>query len=221
MSCNSRSTFQSNADLFLPKRYSHLDVCSFIPSLTLSQLLRWLSGCFFLLLYQPWEGCRCNDCRLQTSPLSARHLTSYLICVLAVCLSGRRDRYVLGSAVTSTQSALTLVLLSPEPVCSGSFRIRTFQHYLQNMIEKKKLYDMYIHEMYESFWRKTWHWLFAINDLTAEVVQCSFVLWYNIFLNPWTCPLLKYKPNYWHIFMKLYSCRGYYKNITQKIGREI
>lgn len=126
MSCGSHSTFQSNADLFLPKWYSHLDVSSFILSLTLSQLPRWLSGCFFLLLYQPWEGCRCNDGRLQTSPLAARHLASYLCADHApVRPAGIVTCRVQQWPPHSALVALMPVLLSPDPNLSAAAHLES------------------------------------------------------------------------------------------------
>lgn len=99
--------------------------------------LRWLSGCFFLLLYQKVAGAMMADFKR----LRWLHITLLHICVLAMCLWGRWDCYVPGSAVISTQCAGSnhagFAFTWPEPVCGGSFRIGTFQHYLQNMTEKK------------------------------------------------------------------------------------
>lgn len=63
------------------------------------------------------------------------HVTSLHICVLAMRPSGCWDRYVPGSAVTSKQCAGSNHA-GFAFCCSGSFSIRTFQHYLQNMTEK-------------------------------------------------------------------------------------
>lgn len=216
MSCNSRSTFQGNADLFLPKWNLHLDVSSFIFSLTFeptAQMTFWL---FFSLAVR-----RLQVQWLQTSTVCAGCTSPRFISVCCPCACQATGIVICSSAVTSTQSAgsthVGFGFTWPEPVCSGSFRIRTFQHYLQNMIEKKFAWYVYIWNVWRVLKKDlTLVRLFAINDLTAEVVRCSFVLWCNIFSNPWTCSLFKYKWKFWHVSMTLYSCRGYYKIIKQK-----
>lgn len=145
MSCNSHSTFQSNADLFLPKWYSHLDVSSFIHSLTLSQLLRWLSGCFFSAplpvvrrLQVQWR---------QTSNVSPGWTAPRFISVCCPCAcqaAGIVTCQVQQWPPHSALVAIMLVLLSPDPNLSAAAHLESepLQHYGQNMTEKNiHIYD--------------------------------------------------------------------------------